>query len=156
MKAAVDLGLTNIDIIIAPDQSEWSYYRFCNTQKPVLAELEAALQSAGFAPASFETIAVTSGQYRALPAAIGATRLLKVNEVEAIARGGLFLAGMDEAIVVSAGSGTAVIAARPHAARQWRRYLFCQPQTSHEPPGVVFPPPSLLLQSKFLLMRILV
>jgi type II pantothenate kinase len=47
---------------------------------------------------------------------VGETRLVKVSEVNAIGRGGLYLAGLDEALVVSAGSGTAMVAARHGAA----------------------------------------
>jgi type II pantothenate kinase len=55
--------------------------------------------------------AVTGGQYRRLPDQAGGIRLVKIPEVMSIGRGGLYLAQMDEALVVSAGSGTAMVAA---------------------------------------------
>ena len=58
-------------------------------------------------------IAVTGGRYRQLPAVLGNTPLVGITEVEAIGRGGLHLAQMAQALVVSAGSGTAMVAARP-------------------------------------------
>jgi type II pantothenate kinase len=73
---------------------------------------------------SLETLpwlAVTGGQHRALPLRLGATPIVAVPEVTAIGRGGQALvsdAGDGHAsplLVVSAGSGTAVIAARDEA-----------------------------------------
>jgi len=61
---------------------------------------------------SIEQAAVTGGLYRSLPERVGDTRLVKVSEVESIGRGGLRLAQLEQALVVSAGSGTAMVAAR--------------------------------------------
>lgn len=71
-----------------------------------------ALQGAGYHVSDFHQIAVTGGRYRELGAEVDGVPLVKVPEVEAIGRGGLVLAGLDQALVVSAGTGTAMVAAR--------------------------------------------
>jgi type II pantothenate kinase len=112
--AAVDLGITNIDIIMrGADQLE--HTRLPVTHRPVLEQLESAIQTLTVSGHSIRQVAVTGGQYRNLPDRIGSIELVKVNEVTAIGRGGLSLAGLENALVVSAGSGTAMIAARRSA-----------------------------------------
>jgi len=77
-----------------------------------MMQLRGAIKETGWAMDDFEWVAVTGGQYRSLPEQSGAVRLVKVNEVDAIGRGGLHLARLERALVVSAGSGTAMVAAR--------------------------------------------
>jgi type II pantothenate kinase len=109
--ASFDLGISNIDVLLRRgDQLE--HTRLANTTRPILEQFEALLQRFG----PLERAAVTGGQYRLLPDQVGATRLVKISEVDAIGRGGLYLAGLEKALVVSGGSGTAMIAARHHLA----------------------------------------
>ena len=75
--------------------------------------VEAALQGAGYTITDFEQIAVTGGRYRDLPGHVNGIPLVKVPEVHAIGRGGLLLSQRGQALVVSAGSGTAMVAAEP-------------------------------------------
>lgn len=78
----------------------------------VLGELRERLASRGSpAPEPRETciIGVTGGRARELPERHGALELIQVSEPEAVLRGGLHLAGLDEGMVVSCGSGTAVV-----------------------------------------------
>lgn len=63
------------------------------------------------------TISVTGGRSRELPASFDGSRLVYVSETNAIGRGGLALAGVPQALVVSCGTGTAMIAADVAAAR---------------------------------------
>jgi type II pantothenate kinase len=86
--------------------------RLANTNRPILEQFAALLERFG----PLERVAVTGGQYRLLPDQVGGTRLVKISEVNAIGRGGLYLAGLEEALVVSAGSGTAMVAARRRSA----------------------------------------
>ncbi len=113
MRAAVDFGLTNIDAVLRIAQTGELRF-FMTPGVPVLSsiQLDRVVQSMGYAMADFEFIAVTGGQHRKLPDQIAGTPIVKVGEVAAIGRGGLHLAGASEALVVSAGSGTAMIAAR--------------------------------------------
>lgn len=69
--------------------------------------------------ASLSALAVTGGRHKALPAEIDGCRLVSVNEIAAIGRGGQalaeetgFLRHGEPLLVVSAGSGTAAVLAR--------------------------------------------
>jgi type II pantothenate kinase len=109
--ASFDLGISNIDVLLRRG-SQLEHTRLANTTRPILEQVQALLERFG----PLEQVAVTGGQYRLLPDQVGATRLVKIGEVNAIGRGGLYLAGLDEALVVSGGSGTAMVAARHGAA----------------------------------------
>ena len=110
MIAAIDVGITNIDVVVRREAG-LEYYRMSNSRQLVLEQVQAVLKVIGGAD-SIEQAAVTGGQYRSLPERVGDTRLVKVSEVDAIGRGGLRLAKLEQALVVSAGSGTAMVAAR--------------------------------------------
>ncbi|MGQ9814502.1 MAG: Fumble domain-containing protein [Candidatus Roseilinea sp.] len=113
MFAAVDFGLTNIDIAVR--NSDTVAYRFATTPSASLvdvSQLERAIACVGHRPEEFARIGVTGGQHRKLPDSIGNTPIVKVNEITAIGLGGLRLAAKEQALVVSAGSGTAIVAAR--------------------------------------------
>jgi type II pantothenate kinase len=111
MSASFDLGISNFDILLRRG-SELEHTCLPNTSRPVLEQFEALLERFG----PLERAAVTGGQYRLLPDQVGGTRLVKINEVAAIGRGGLYLSGLEEALVVSGGSGTAMVAARGRTA----------------------------------------
>jgi len=59
-----------------------------------------------------EAIAASGGRVRSLPKRILGLPLSEVDEIEAIGRGGAFLARMRECVVVSAGTGTAIVEVR--------------------------------------------
>lgn len=115
MQAAIDFGLTNIDVVIAshPFDGQIERTALVPSRRHVDgAQLRRALDALIKTPRDFERICVTGGQHRRLPDTIDDVPIVKVNEIEAIGRGGLALAGLREALIVSAGSGTAMIAAR--------------------------------------------
>ncbi len=110
--AAVDLGITNIDTIVRRDGA-LEHTRIPAGHLPVLMQLQSTLkQLEEAAGARFDRVAITGGKYRSLPERLGPVELVKVSEVTAIGRGGLHLSGLEKALVVSAGSGTAMVAAR--------------------------------------------
>lgn len=74
----------------------------------VLAKVVDAL---GLSPGEVQRIAVTGGRSRSLPEHWHGVPLLKVPEPEAIGRGGLGLTGLDRALIVSCGTGTAIVTA---------------------------------------------
>ena len=111
MHAAIDLGITNIHVVTR-QADQFIYSRLPATHKPVLEQVEAILATLAKTGSALEKVAVTGGQYRNLPANLGEIELVRINEVDAIGRGGLKLSGLDQALVVSAGSGTAMVAAR--------------------------------------------
>ena len=109
--ASFDLGISNTDVLLRGG-SQLEHTRLPNTGRPVLEQFEALLERFG----PLERAAVTGGQYRLLPDQVGGTRLVKISEVTAIGRGGLYLSGLEEALVVSGGSGVAMVAARGRTA----------------------------------------
>lgn len=123
LHAAIDFGLTNIDVAMRDPEGVLHTFIIPGNFQPVTVQLEAVLNLLGRSLTDFEWIAVTGGQYRQLPATLGTVKLVAVKEVAAIGCGGLHLAGLDHTqkkrkglntvgvLVVSAGSGTAMVAA---------------------------------------------
>ncbi|HEY9077727.1 MAG TPA: hypothetical protein VIO61_14430 [Anaerolineaceae bacterium] len=111
MNAAIDFGLTNTDILI--EQEDGSRH---STTIPTLPgePLQQFIHALHVLPGSNcpPAIAITGGRYRQMPDLYKQIHLVKVQEVNAIGLGGLALAGLQEALVVSAGTGTAMVAAR--------------------------------------------
>src|SRR3972149_249007 len=91
LHAAIDSGLTNVDAVLRDRDGKLHTYLLPGNYQPVTAQLEAVLELFGHPLANFEWIAVTGGQFRQLPPALGAVRLVPVKEVPAIGRGGLRL-----------------------------------------------------------------
>jgi type II pantothenate kinase len=112
MRAAIDFGLTNIDVVIQNDDGTMRPSLAPSTGKVDAQQLRRALQTTGLRLSDFPYLIVTGGQHRHLPSQIDGVQVRGVDEVTAIGRGGLTLAGLSEALVVSAGSGTAMVAAR--------------------------------------------
>jgi type II pantothenate kinase len=116
MYAAIDFGISNTDGIAYLD-GDWRRWTRSSEGRPDLELVRGILAAGGIKLASLPRLAVTGGQHKLLPERIDGYPLVAVNEVTAIGRGGQALAGLaaeDDApiLVVSAGSGTAVVAAR--------------------------------------------
>jgi len=116
-RAAIDFGISNIDAVSLIDGTLHRWTR-PSDGPPTAASVLAILDAGGLVLSSLPHLAVTGGRHRALPTSINNIALLGVNEVSAIGRGGqaLGLPADDDPqtpmLVVSAGSGTAVVAAR--------------------------------------------
>lgn len=111
MRAAIDFGITNTDVVVR-SAGTLNHIRLSTSALPILEQLREVIREVEDPANPLERIAVTGGRYRSLPAQAGLLPLVKINEVQAIGAGGLQLANLDQALVVSAGSGTAMIAAR--------------------------------------------
>ncbi len=111
MRAAIDFGLTNLDIVVEDAGGRFQMHTIPAAGTVDVAQLERAIHTTGYAAAEYDRIIVTGGQHRRLPSQYGDIPIRGVSEVNAIGRGGLYLANLREALVVSAGSGTAMIAA---------------------------------------------
>ncbi len=117
LAAAIDFGISNTDIVVrrGGDLITWSepYARDPDpaSVRDLLATREVDLDA-------LARLAVTGGRHRVLPDAIGGTQVVKINEVQAIGRGGQALLGLEGAarevslMVASCGSGTALIKAQ--------------------------------------------
>jgi len=110
-QAAIDFGITNIDTILRLN-GDLVHTRLLNSGQPLGEQINAIIQAFQTDCPHLQRVAVTGGRYRSLPGQINGIELVKVSEVAAIGRGGLYLSKLDEALVVSAGSGTAMVAAR--------------------------------------------
>ena len=112
MRAAIDFGLTITDIVVQDDDGALRRFLVPSQGKVDAEELRRVLETSGQKIGDFQRLIVTGGQHRHLPGQIDGVPVSGVGEVTAIGRGGLTLAGLPEALVVSAGSGTAMVAAR--------------------------------------------
>ncbi len=117
MQAAIDFGLTNIDVVAMNDDGTMQHTMVPSRRKVDVQEVARALAAVDGRVGDFERICVTGGQHRKLPDEIDDVHITKVGELDAIGFGGLHLAQRElpeltEALVVSAGSGTAMIAVR--------------------------------------------
>lgn len=112
MSVAIDFGATNTDAVarIGDELRRWTVP---SEGQPDEQRVRAVLAAGHVDLADVAWIAVTGGDRSALPIAIEGRPIRPISEVEAIGRGGLALAELDSAAIVSAGSGTAVVAASP-------------------------------------------
>ncbi len=131
--AAIDFGLSNTDAVAQMADSplsgargevlqrvEWRRWTRAYVGEPDAAMVRSILDTGGIGLEELDMLAATGGRHRLLPPQIGRTRIVGVNEVPAIGRGGQaalaeMLPGTNRRkriLVVSAGSGTAVIAAQ--------------------------------------------
>ena len=108
---AADLGMSVIDLVIQTDAS-LTRLKLENEGRDVVEQLRQALNAIELPLAPGTVLGVTGGRYRSLPEVVDGIRVRKVDEMAAMGLGGLALAGLDEGLVVSAGTGTAMVAAR--------------------------------------------
>lgn len=118
MRAAIDFGITNTDVV-ADDGAALRRWTRPAVGEPDEALVRDLLRAGGVSLESLEALAVTGGRHGRLPARLGPCPLVSVGEIAAIGRGGQALAEAmgaaahgDSLLVVSAGSGTAVVLAR--------------------------------------------
>jgi type II pantothenate kinase len=117
LQAAIDFGISNTDAIAWVNDA-WRRWTHPYSHEPDGALVRTILATGGVDLTLLSHLAVTGGRHRLLPARIDDCPIIGVNEVTAIGRGGQATVGYhnraDEPplLVVSAGSGTAMIAAR--------------------------------------------
>ncbi|MFO7544142.1 MAG: hypothetical protein R6W77_01450 [Trueperaceae bacterium] len=111
MPIGVDFGLTVTDAVLV-EAGVVLLHRALHRPGPASAAvLERAVAALGTTDHDARVIGVTGGRSRELPATLGPARIHQVDEPSAIGRGGLALAELSRALVVSCGTGTAMIAA---------------------------------------------
>jgi type II pantothenate kinase len=114
---AIDFGASNTDACAVIEQRirVWSEWR---KGMPSEESIEAILKAGGLQLGDVELIAVTGGHHQILPDKVQGIPVIKIGELVAIGRGGQALATgswhlpAEPLLVVSAGSGTAMVAAR--------------------------------------------
>ncbi|MEI7469253.1 MAG: Fumble domain-containing protein [Chloroflexota bacterium] len=110
--AAVDFGITNTDVVVLDAMGNPKLMTVPSNPTMSVDELHRVLQLAGVALHNLAKVAVTGGKHRLLPDHVGNTAIIHVNEIASVGAGGLHLSGLNEAVVMSAGTGTSVVAAR--------------------------------------------
>ncbi len=117
VRAAIDFGISNTDIV-ATNQGAWQTWTRSYSHQPDAELVRASLQAGNIPLEALSHLAVTGGRHRLLPEQIEGCRVIGVNELTAIGRGGQAIIGLTaqpdqpSTLVVSAGSGTAMVAAR--------------------------------------------
>ena len=115
---AIDFGASNTDVVARnADGTTWRHWTLPSVGQPDAARVRTVLAAGGLTPVDVAWMAITGGNRQLLPAEIDGRPLHRVDEVQAIGRGGLALAGVESALVTSAGSGTAVVAATHEGSR---------------------------------------
>jgi len=109
---AVDIGMTNIDLVLETSSGQ-TKKMLANQHQSALAQFRQALDVVRADLSPDTRIGVTGGRYRDLPELIDGYFVQKVDEMRALGLGGLALSGLEAALVVSAGTGAAMVAARP-------------------------------------------
>ncbi len=110
-RLAVDIGMTNIDLVLETE-SGLVRQMLTNQREEASDQVRQALKAVGEDLPERLPVGVTGGRYRTLPEVLDGHPLHKVDEMLALGLGGLVLSGLEEALVVSAGTGTAMVAAR--------------------------------------------
>jgi len=112
----VDLGQSVTDaVLVGPGGSVTAHSGFATRGREAGAALRDALAALGDGVADPALVGVAGGRSASLGdggASASARRFVTVSEPEAIGRGGLALAGLEAALVVSCGTGTAMVSAR--------------------------------------------
>lgn len=126
-RIAVDIGMSNIDMVIeehleGEEPAKWQLHMLENQHDLAVDQVRQALAvvrqvlPADLSPLQDALqIGVTGGHYRDLPEVVDGYRLHKVDEMYALGWGGLVAAQRESGLVVSAGTGTAMVAARGDA-----------------------------------------
>jgi len=108
---AVDIGMTNIDIILETGD-ELIMEMLSNQHQHAVDQLNQAINEVKASLTPGMTIGVTGGRYRDLPEQVLGYQIKKVDEIQALGLGGLALSGLESGLVVSAGTGVAMVSAR--------------------------------------------
>jgi len=108
---AIDIGMTNIDLITAGADG-MLMRMLVNEEEDATEQVRQALKVVAGDLTTGMTIGVTGGRYRDLPDKLDGFTVHKVDEMQALGLGGLALSGKSSGLVVSAGTGTAMVAAR--------------------------------------------
>lgn len=109
-KLAIDIGMTNIDIILETEIG-LKMKMLRNRGKLAVDQFRQALNAVEGHLTPNTVVGVTGGHYRDLPEFVDGYKIHQVDEMLALGRGGLALADLESGLVVSAGTGVAMVAA---------------------------------------------
>jgi len=109
---AVDIGMTNIDLILETGANQVRRM-IGNQHQSAVDQLRQGLNAVADQLTPGMLVGVTGGRYRDLPDVLDGFPINQVDEMQALGRGGLALSQRTSGLVVSAGTGTAMVAAGP-------------------------------------------
>jgi type II pantothenate kinase len=113
LEAAIDFGGTLTNIVVVADDGSERLVTIPSVTRPSLSDVEGALAAAGCPDArALDHLVVTGGRTAALAEALAGLPLIAVDEVDATAAGGVMAGAAMPAIVVSIGTGTAIVLAK--------------------------------------------
>jgi type II pantothenate kinase len=108
----LDFGLTNLDAVLVKDGLIVQGWRQDTRGVASLEILEQITAEHNIDLKNLTCIGTTGGRHKDLASDFKNIPIFKIGEAQAVGHGGLQMAALDEALVVSAGTGTSMIAAR--------------------------------------------
>jgi len=117
MVIGIDFGLTVTDALAVDEGTVAAHAALARPGVASVEVIDAALDALGVPTSAVERLAVSGGRSRLLPDEHRGWPIVKVEEPVATAVGGLALSGVERALVVSCGTGTAMIDADAHSGR---------------------------------------
>lgn len=112
MRIAIDLGGSTIDIVAFRMNDEFSFIASFESVLMDKSDPLSIITKANVDLAEVEAIALTGGHSRIFASELSGIPVYKVAEIEAIGKGGAFLADTENALVCSLGTGTCCVSAR--------------------------------------------
>ena len=112
MILGLDFGLTNLDAVLVEDGQVVQGWRQDTRGIASLESIEQVVDGHNINLGRLTCIGTTGGRHKDLPSNFQGIPIFKIGEAQAVGRGGLKMAKLKEALVVSAGTGTSMIAAR--------------------------------------------
>ncbi len=112
MILGLDFGLTNLDAVLVEHGQVQQGWRQDTRGAASLEILEQITAEHQIDLRNLQCIGTTGGRHKDLASSFQGVPIFKVGEAQAVGHGGLRMAKLQEALVVSAGTGTSMIAAR--------------------------------------------
>jgi type II pantothenate kinase len=108
----LDFGLTNLDAVLVEHGQIVQGWRQDTQGTARLETLEQIITEHNIKLEDLSCIGTTGGRHKDLPLSFKGVPIFKIAEAHAVGRGGLQMAQIEAALVVSAGTGTSMIAAK--------------------------------------------
>lgn len=112
MILGLDFGLTNLDAVLVEDGQIVQGWRQDTRGAASLETFEQIIAGHNIKLENLNSIGTTGGRHKDLPSSFQNIPIFKIGEAQAVGHGGLQMAKLEEALVVSAGTGTSMIASR--------------------------------------------
>ncbi len=112
MILGLDFGLTNLDAVLVEDGQIVQGWRQDTRGAASLEILEQIIIEHNIDLKSLTCIGTTGGRHKELSSSFQNIPIFKIGEAQAVGHGGLQMSKLEQALVVSAGTGTSMIAAR--------------------------------------------